>query len=85
MEQTLFDTKQKRGIAHGGKCVVYFPRCPGVLIKMSNERVSRTAPQRIHLHTMHMRTQKENYATKYKHSNKKERAFNFLIIEPMML
>lgn len=57
MEQTfVFDTEQKRGIVHGGKCVVYFPRCPGVLIKMSNERVSRAAPQRIHLHTMHMQT-----------------------------
>lgn len=60
---------------HGGKCVIYFHRCPGVLIKMSNERVSGAAPQRIHSHTMHMQTQNENYGTKYKHSTQKEGAF----------
>lgn len=78
MEQTLFDTEKKRGIVHGGKCVIYFHRCPGVLIKMSNERVSGAAPQRIHSHTMHMQTQnsqKEIYGTKCKHSTQKERAF----------
>lgn len=29
------------------KCVVYFRLCTGVLIKMSNERVIRAAPQRL--------------------------------------
>ncbi len=57
MEQILvFDMDQKSGIAHGGKCVVYFHSCTGVWIKMSNERVSRAAPQRIHSHTMSMHT-----------------------------
>lgn len=54
MEQTLvFDTEQKSGIAHGGKCVIYFRRCPGVWIKMSNERVSRAAPKIKHSYIMH--------------------------------
>lgn len=74
IEKTLeMEKKQKRGMHTQEKCVIYFRLCTGVLIKMSNERVIRAAPQRLqtsaylytystrHAYMQTQNTKKENH------------------------